>query len=628
MAVVIALAAMLVAWLLGKDRNWDLFNYHVYAPHLLLHGDLRLDFMGGGPQSYLNPLAYLPLHAMVAANWPDIAVGLTLAMLHSLNLFFAWLIAHERLFPDAADRHLKSLLAVLLAALSPVFLGTLGSSFADPITSVFVLAAVFWLLPRTGQVSPLHPLLAGTCLGIAIGLKLSNAPFLIAACCALVLLPGTLRSRAHAGLQMTVGALAGGMLANGWWAWRLHAEFGNPVFPLLNEHFRSPDFPAVALRPDRFIPHDWLEFLLAPLRMASSSSWVYVENSAPDLRPAVLVLCALASLVILLTRLRRRPDGASRMQLATPAMMLGVFFVVSAVLWLGASGNGRYAIPQLLLVGPLLVMIVFNLLRHARIARIACLTLVAVQLAVQLMSGNPRWGTAPWGGAWLEVTPLPAQVEVPHGYVFVGQSTASFIAPFVHPQSGFLAMQGILPLQPGGPGDARVRRFLRHFDGRLVLVFRSSARAEEVSRLPSAVHEELSQWGLAIDAGRRCHSLSRDSGVGGLNTLACPLLAGAMPDATFAAERDAVTELFDRIARACPLRFDPPAWPVVREGSFWVRRHVNTDTTVFLRGDRFYASRHDFGPWDEDLGSRANWEADSPPALLCARPLPHYLRDR
>lgn len=626
MAIAIALAAMVATWLLGKDRNWDLFNYHVYAPRLLLHGDLGLDFMGGGPQSYLNPLAYLPLYAMVSAQWPDLAVGLTLAALHSLNLFFVWLIAHERLFPDAVDRRLKSLLAVLLAALSPVFLGTLGSSFADPITSVFVLAAVLWLLPRAGQDSPAHPFIAGTCLGIAIGLKLSNAPFLIAACSALLFLPGTRRSRAAAILRTAAGALFGGVLANGWWAWRLHAEFGNPLFPLLNEHFRSPDFPAVALRPDRFIPHDWLEFLLAPLRMASSSSWVYVENSAPDLRPAVLLLCAIAGLVLTRARLQRQSAGVSRERRVTPAMLLGVFFVVSALLWLGASGNGRYAIPQLLLVGPLLVVVVFNLAGHARIARMACVTLIVIQLAVQLMSGNPRWGTAPWGGAWLEVAPLPAQVEVPHGYVFFGQSTASFIAPFVHPHSGFLAMQGILPLQPGGPGDARVRRFVRHFDGRLVLVFRSSARAEDVNRFPPAVHAELSQWGLGIDASRRCHLLSQDGGAGGLNTLACPLLTGTTPDSAFAVERQAVTELFDRIARACPLRFDPPVWPVVREGSLWVRRHVNTDTTVFLRGDRFYASRHDFGPWDEDLGSRADWAAGTPPPLTCKRPLPHYLR--
>ncbi|MBL8517195.1 MAG: hypothetical protein JNM76_09515 [Betaproteobacteria bacterium] len=613
-----------MSWLLGKDRNWDLFNYHLYAPHLLLHGRLDIDFMGGGPQSYLNPVAYLPLYLSVVSNWPDWAVGAMLATLHSLNLLLVWHIAANQLFVQDPDRTQKATLSVLLAASSPVFLGTLGSTFSDPITSIFVLAGLAALLPQHRPDAWKPRLIAGGCIGIACGLKLSNFPFLVAAACATLMVSGDWRNRL-AGLGcLLAGVLAGGILVNGWWAWRLYEQFGNPVFPLLNEVFRSADFPAVPIRPDRFIPHDWMEFLLFPFRMASSHSWIYAENSAPDVRPAVLVLVATVGLIG-----RRFWGGASESaipsaQSAGGSLRPWVFFLVATFIWLAGSGNGRYVIPLLLLLGPLGVALMDKCISTRQLRRIACAVLILIQCWVLLQSGNPRWGWVPWGGPWVRVNPPVEQIREPHGYLSFGQNSASFIAPFVNRESGFFAAHGIVPLRPGGPGEMRVRNFINRYPDRLVMLFRSAASAEEISEFPDSLVAELSLWGLGVDE-TKCRLIAASEWPGGLNTLGCPLFVGALPDAAFAEQVRKMTAVFDKVAAACPTRFDPPDWPLVKEGTLWLRRHVNTDTVVFLRNGRFYASRYDFGPWDEDLGSFADWQAGTQHQISCARPVPHYL---
>lgn len=619
----ILVGSILMNWLLGKDRNWDLFNYHLYAPHLLLHGRLDVDYMGGGPQSYLNPIAYLPLYLSVMSNWPDWAAGAMLATIHSLNLLLVWHIAANQLFLQDADRTQKATLSVLLAALSPVFLGTLGSTFVDPITAIFVLAGLAALLSPDRVDSWGPRFVAGACIGIACGLKLSNFPFLVAGASATLVAGAGWRVRSAGFGCFLAGALAGGLLVNGWWAWRLYEQFGNPVFPLLNHVFRSSDFPMVPIQLDRFIPHDWLEFLLFPFRMASSHSWIYVENSAPDVRPAALVLVATIGLI------GRRFWGGARESAIPSAQGAGValrawmFFLVATFIWLAGSGNGRYVIPLLLLLGPLAVALMDKCLASRQVRRVACAVLILIQCWVLLQSGNPRWGWVPWGGPWVSVKPPVEQIREPHGYLSFGQNSASFIAPFVNRESGFLAAQGILPLRPGGPGEIRVRNFIHRYSDRLVMLFRSAARVEEVGRFPESLLAELSLWGLRVDA-TRCHLIAASESPGGLNTLGCPLLVGAVPDEAYAAQIRTLTAVFDKVAATCPARFDPPNWPLVKEGTLWLRRHVNTDTMVFLRNGRFYASRYDFGPWDEDLGSFADWQSGVQRPISCARPAPHY----
>ncbi len=128
---------------LGKDVHWDAVNYHLYLGFSALNDRFALDFFGGGTPSYINPYAYVPLWLMTQANWPALAVAVTLAAFHALALWLTFEIAIAAGL--RGERHAVpqfALLAVLLAAINPVLLQGLGSTMVDIPTGVLVLGGV------------------------------------------------------------------------------------------------------------------------------------------------------------------------------------------------------------------------------------------------------------------------------------------------------------------------------------------------------------------------------------------------------------------------------------------------------------------------------------------------------
>src|SRR4029077_5970745 len=102
-------------------------------------------------------------------------------------------------------------------------------------------------------------------------------------------------------------------------------EFGNPVFPLFNALFHSPDFPPVNISFERYRPSELAAFLSAPLRMVLPEPGIYGELNAPELR-IVLIAAALAALGV---RRCVPRAAAAEAPLRNPALApLLVFFAV------------------------------------------------------------------------------------------------------------------------------------------------------------------------------------------------------------------------------------------------------------------------------------------------------------
>ena len=138
-----ALAGALYAFHAGEDINWDWQNYHEYAGFALLHGRFDVDVAPGGFQSYLNPLIYvLPYLARhgLGAPWSSAALG----ALHGLNLAMVYWIARVLLGKDATP--LVLLAAVAIAASGPMTLSEVGTSFADIVTALPIIAGCALIL--------------------------------------------------------------------------------------------------------------------------------------------------------------------------------------------------------------------------------------------------------------------------------------------------------------------------------------------------------------------------------------------------------------------------------------------------------------------------------------------------
>ncbi len=188
--------ALLVNYLLGKEMAWDTLNYHMYAGFSAVHDRLRQDYFAAGPQSYINPYAYVPFYALVSSGLPALLVASLLAALHSVTLWLTFELALV-VFPSGGERQRVRLAicATVLAAINPVLLQQIGSSFTDLTTGELVLGA--WLLLATAVRAPssTRVICAGLLLGVATALKMTNAVHALAAATMFIMLPRPLPSK-------------------------------------------------------------------------------------------------------------------------------------------------------------------------------------------------------------------------------------------------------------------------------------------------------------------------------------------------------------------------------------------------------------------------------------------------
>jgi hypothetical protein len=321
-----------VAWTLvsGKDLNWDALNYHLFSGFSGMNDRIGEEFFPAGAASYFNPYAQVPFYLMVGAGIPALAIGAVLAAVHSLNLWLTYELAMA-LRPPGADKwvHATAALAVALAVLNPVLLQVTGSSFADATASVPALAG--WLALTLAYRSPsLGWILAGgALLGCGTALKLSNGLFALAAIPLVLLRQAPMSRRLFDAAAFGATCALAFLVVAGPWAWRLWSEFGNPLFPLFNAWFASPDFITEALRHDRFLPPSLGDALLRPVQMAVPERMIHTEPRAPDLRYAALFAALVVSAIV---RIVHRPQ---RSETVVHAARGFVFFCFFCFFWSG-----------------------------------------------------------------------------------------------------------------------------------------------------------------------------------------------------------------------------------------------------------------------------------------------------
>ena len=605
-------AAICALWTLhaGKDVNWDLLNYHFYLPYELLGSRVRQDFFAASAQSYLNPLGYLPFYLMVTHGWHSVVVSVVLAAAHSVNIGLLYLIA-RRLFAHLPPReHAEfSVLAAALGAATGVYWMTVGGSFLDPLLVPPMLAGLLLLL-REGPATARGAALAGALFGIAAALKYSNAIYALAA------LP--LAIAARGGIAYLVGAAAALAVLAGPWLVLMLREFGNPVFPLFNGWFRSPDALQFNMINERFAVRDPMALLTFPFDMATLDPRIYAENFAPDLRLAALVL-TLPGVAVLAARHSARAATLLR----GPGARALAFFGAALLLWVLSSANGRYGLIVLLLAGIWLARFV-ELLLPTRAARVTLALLLMIQVAIGVVASPPRWFvSAEWSGRWLPYeVPEPALRE-PALYLTVEILPMAVIAPFLHPASSFVNVRGQHSLPTDSPRlhellerhRGRVRthgRFLEHADGR--------PKEAQVR----AYDSRLLRFGLRVDPAD-CFAipwrpddgdlLSRVANrlAGGrkssepLSVVSCGLRGTTRDPADIERERQ-ISALFDRIENACARLFRGQKAVTEPLGSSgWSRNYTGLDARLEALAGRAVLHRYRVDS-RVDLGALSGWE--------------------
>jgi hypothetical protein len=315
----------------------------------------------------------------------------------------------------------------------------------------------------------------------------------------------------------------------------------------------------------RFVPDSLLEAVVRPIAMAVPAAGIYVETIAPDFRFVFALVLALAWLA---WRLRAR-EGAAR------TLGLLAFCALAFVPWLVMSGNGRYFMPVLLVVGPLCIALLHQLplTRGARAGLAGLMVCAQAFLLLEVQAWN-SWGMVAWREPPVFAVDVPQDLrERPATYLSVSNITYSLIAPRFHPDSRWMNISTLRGLPPDAPDVVRARRLLQASP--VVHAIFPSLPGQPSSALPESdvlelVDLSLGEYQLQVDRGRACRLLNAPGLTGFDRPSAgqqvheargfwlCPVTAApkesVLPPPKVAPEIEAA---LNRIEQLCPRLFPP-----------------------------------------------------------------------
>ncbi len=627
---VVGLGCIVVALLIGRDLNWDYFNYHDYASLFYLQDRLERDFFAAGYQGYLNPLPFYLLGLMLSLDAHSVLIASVISLVQSLNLFFLYLVCKEVSGERKKIGAVMALILVVLGSMSSVFIGQLGSTFVDPLTTPLVMAALWLVVSRTNlKAVGFACFLAGA----ATALKLTNAVFAVGLFLSAIFASQELSARSVIKYAFCCGVcgVAGFLMLYFFWGWALWSEFGSPVFPVFNNIFKSDFFSHQAIEYHRFVPQSFLDFLFFPFDVVKFESWVYAEIIAPDFRPLMVFLLFVLFLILLAWRcflavfLRFNKWPVTRESMAGSEFRFWLFFLVSLILWQATSGNGRYATPVFLLLGLAFYMLARRVL-PTRYVSLSVVTLCVLQVMAVISAGNPRWNSMQWSGTWLSADVSKELSSDPVLMVSVGPSSESYVVRHLHPESSFTNPIGLLSIKNDGAGWDRFLSLKERFSDKIYVIFKMHDSSEKIESVPLAL---VDRYDFLVDRlGLRL--LSGDCGVMHFNDMPPSDLffnkwlrkpyvrnlgyckaVGVESSSALAERRELARVIMDAYEEKCPDIFSPRSPPVEGGSDLWVRLYGKYDMTLGINmrsGDIYYFLERQ--AVDSVIGNIATWAGD------------------
>ena len=465
----VGLGALFFVYQRGQDLNADLFNYHFFSGYALLHGRFTIDIAPSGLGTFLNPIpsafSYVALSQLafpfsawlvVAVQWLSLPILIMIG--REIRFDLGW---HKPGFDE--------FLAVALCLLAPLWWSELGTSFFSSTTAPLILLAVLLGIRAVKQShvgeAPIGMLfLAGGAAGLASGLKLTNAIFVVALVIAIVPTIGTakLDVATKSVAALGVGIAAGFALTAAWNVY-LAMYWGSPVFPFYNAIFRSPYGDLTNFRDQRWVFNSVGEFVQFLGEAATITGTVKTsEIKFGDGRLAMYVILTVAGLAASAIRRWSSSQTTPVRCGAYASQFLLIFVAASFLQWAVAFAYARYLIPIELLLGLVIWILCVQLLKD-RIAVCAVLiTCVGITVTVLKV---PDWGHTPPSHDATNIFRLDLPVELknsPAEYLVFGNFN-SFALVYFDPRSHFFR------------GDVSA-----YVEGRMKSVFDQSKRPKRV----------------------------------------------------------------------------------------------------------------------------------------------------
>ncbi len=592
-----ALIFSVVAVFFGKDVNFDTINYHGYLAFGLIEGRINTDLFPAGPQSYLNPVGYIPFYLLT--RWfDDIVVSISLAILQSSCMYGVIFLVRE-LISRETDTAIYYL-AIILSFLTTVFWSLVGNSFIDAYVAALVLFGLVYLI-RWGKddkktPSEINVKVSALLFGLACGLKLTAMIFAVTAGLIVFIFFALYRKQWYQFTVFVSVGVFGFLLVEGWWAYLVYQRTGNPFFPFFNNIFASPFYPSVAISYTRFVPESFIDGLLFPLRAVLPTPWLYQELRSPDIR--IIAACILIMVIVVFLRQKLRASVAGTLTVS--------FFVVSSALWLITSGNGRYAVQLFLMVGVLVAWCLLQVFNKSQ-AKNILLGVVLLQLIGFYVGGNFRWSEQNFSNEWFSYIVPEQLLKQPALYLILDINSYSFLASKVHPASIFATLSGQISLPLSDP----LKNYLTDAENKVSGNVRSITEAllepkgaiqdnglpiiegyQLRSRLMYVMDSRFSRFGYELDK-KDCVFIPRNMAQTDVNAkllFSCRLKKNPEVLAKFVQDVKPIDVVFNSIESKCPDLFSPHISVTEKYGDLWRRDYSGSEAMMYVSAGSVWLS--------------------------------------
>jgi hypothetical protein len=470
----------LLAVHLGATFSWDVRNYHYYNGYAFLEDRMGHDLAPAARQTFHNPVLDVPFYLAyryLLRPWPSFLLGLLHGLNFSLLFMLVWTAVRHPAGPGG--RALVALAVATAGTLHQSFLVEVGGAAQDNMVSLFVLASLTLVVRGLRASDPaaramtVRTAAAGAILGSAVGLKPTAAIFAVGAAVMVGLLPGTSwRGRGLGLVVLAGGGAVGAAATGGFWAVRMGRLTGNPLFPYLNDLFRSDLVARKSFEYREFLTADTL--LWRHPDVINEELWALRKMCLDDFRfPAVFALLV----AVLVVRFFRGRLGWSTVVNERAGVALTLFFSSSCLVWLKVFAIHRY-----ILVLGLLTPIVFVFLLESSVPfrplRKALFVLLAIALVPGIGLESPK--RVPWVPDPFRIDLSGSEIGEDALVVMIDGAPTSYVIPEFPRGARFVRPVGNLYLKPGDRLYAIITTTIRNHQGPIFTLHERSPRSEEL----------------------------------------------------------------------------------------------------------------------------------------------------
>lgn len=501
-----------------RDVSFDVAHYQIYNGWAALNDRHAVDMAAAEMHSFLNPAWQVFAWALID-NFPGRVVAFILGVMQGLILPVLYVFTDRLLRTTAAKIPKNIIMAIAVTGfMAEVQFGLFASTRNDAISALGFLFALTCLLPKQGtNVAPTYKslALASFVVGAVVGMKLTNAVYMVGFAAAVFVIMPDWNSRIRASLWCGLIGFLGIALLGGPWAWHLWQKFGNPVFPMMNGVFNAPFGPEDSFRDIRYLPTGWVQGIFWPFHFLVNGTLINEEGFFDPRFQMTYV----STIVLLVTWAVTRGKKILR-----PVMAMCAALLVSILAWIFMFSIERYMAAAWMLGPSFLACLICVFWPKALTHTKALVPVIAACTLVIVTTQMGALRRASWNSLWQPYvhTELPSEFDYENAIVlFSGDYPVAFTAP-AFPKSTILTHAVVQPWSASALDNYRpnIRQAIWADDRKIyaLITDTQSHLTKALGRLQGEEHLYANK--------KACRDVSTSFDTKGIKWVICPLTRG------------------------------------------------------------------------------------------------------